>query len=207
LSVSDEAKNLAISVGNAINAAATLAAGAAHLGIDPAEHFYANVGEVVKAVLTEQAVALAQANFPEAEVYNPGTAAPEAPAYQPAAPAYQPAAAPAAPAAYVPPAAVAQPQYVQPAQAPAPIPGAADGDPVADANWRQFFAAVQAGQLQRDFKSARDGQWFDNRFDKKPNWPDFKVKAPKGQDAPAVWITDKKNPSWVAGELARFGIQ
>ena len=69
--------------------------------------------------------------------------------------------------------------------APAPIPGAVDGDPATAALWQSYFADPSA--------------WWDNRRDKRnPKAPDFKHKA----SGDALWVGGKKNPSWVAGRLA-----
>lgn len=88
-----------------------------------------------------------------------------------------------------------QPQYqpqapVAPAPQPAAIPGAADGDPIVASIWEEFFQDPQA--------------FWDNRNGKRnPKAPDFKNKANGDR---ALWLNDKKNPSWVAQRLAAAGI-
>lgn len=68
--------------------------------------------------------------------------------------------------------------------APAPIPGVADGDPQVAALWVQYFN--------------NPADFYDNRTNKRnPKGPDFKHKS----SGDALWINDKKNPSWVKSRL------
>lgn len=74
--------------------------------------------------------------------------------------------------------------------APAAIPGAADGDPQVAALWQEFFADPS--------------KFWDNRADKRnPRAPDFKNKDNGDK---ALWLNDKKNPSWVPAQLVAAGI-
>ncbi len=82
--------------------------------------------------------------------------------------------------------------YIAPAPQPQPaaIPGATDGDPQVAAIWADFFK--------------NPGAFYDNRSSKRnPKAPDFKNK--QNGDL-ALWINDKKNPSWVAQGLAQIGM-
>jgi antitoxin (DNA-binding transcriptional repressor) of toxin-antitoxin stability system len=68
---------------------------------------------------------------------------------------------------------------------PAPIPGAADGDPDTARLWTLYFQDPSA--------------FWDNRQGKKnPKAPDFKHR----QTGDGLWIESKRNPSWVKGRLA-----
>lgn len=190
----DEIRQLGLSVGNAINVTAQLAS--AQTEQDPAQYFAENVDAIVAIVLNTQArtraeaglgaIVVEQATVPTTGGYVP----PSAPAsnvvsFQPAAPA----------------------QQFQPAPAPAPIPLAGNGtDPQVEQAWTAFFQAVNNNQVAQSFGAARKGQWFDNRQGKSPQAPDFKVKGDRGEQTPAVWITDKKNPAWVAEGLRQVGL-
>lgn len=170
----DDARNQSIAINVGINAAVALAAHAD----DPLNRFLESVELIVDKVLEVHAQAAVIAAFP-------GTAPVPVPAAVPAP----------APVQFAP----APPAIPAPVPAPAPIPGAADGDPTVDGLWRQFFADVQAGQLDR---------WHDNRSRKasgqyKRTAPDFKNKADGDK---ALWISDRKNPSWVAAAVAQLGI-
>jgi hypothetical protein len=151
----DPAKQLNINVSVGINNAAILAAATD----DPFKNFFEHAADVIEFVLATQVEYAAQANLGAA----PAPAAP-APAYQqPSNVVSMPQAAPAAPA---------------------PIPGAADGDPAVAALWADYFANPSG--------------WWDNRGNKKnPKGPDFKRKD-GGQ---GLWVSDKKNPSWVASRI------
>jgi len=64
------------------------------------------------------------------------------------------------------------------------IPGVEDGDPEVAALWNEYFQDPS--------------KWWDNRKDKRnPRGPDFKQK----DDGRALWIVDKKAPSWVRVRL------
>ena len=186
----EDLKNLRISVGNAVNATATLASRQE----DPIQYFTENLNTVVGVVVDAQAFWLSKLGLGGTEVpqqqppVNNVVQLPTQPQYQPAQQpvTYQPAAA-----------AITQ-------SAPAPIPGHTGSEE--EANWQGFFAAVNNGQLAREFSSARQGQWFDNRVGKSPTAPDFKVKTPKGQNGPALWVGGKGNPSWVAQALRQAGL-
>jgi hypothetical protein len=133
-----------------------------------------------------------------------------------AQPATAPQAAPAAPAAYVaPPVAPApsnvvpfpvQPQGPSPfpAQGPAPVPGVGNGeDPETAQAWAMFFNDIATGQYANN--------WKDNRGSKRgPRSADFVHNTLKQQSNPkyalSLWIDGKKNPAYVAGELAKLGI-
>ena len=73
---------------------------------------------------------------------------------------------------------------------PAAIPGVADGDAQVAAIWQEFFADPS--------------KFWDNRSDKRnPRAPDFKNKDNGDK---ALWLQDKKNPSWVGQQLAAVGM-
>tara|TARA_R110001606_G_scaffold101624_4_gene223083 strand:+ start:64 stop:585 length:522 start_codon:yes stop_codon:yes gene_type:complete len=78
-----------------------------------------------------------------------------------------------------------------PAQAqPAAIPGVADGDAQVSQLWTEFFSDPS--------------RFWDNRSDKRnPRAPDFKNKDNGDK---ALWLQDKKNPSWVGQQLAAVGM-
>lgn len=81
----------------------------------------------------------------------------------------------------------AEPVY-QPVAAPAPIPGATDGDPATAALWVE---------LQQN-----PGDWYDNRTSKKnPRGPDFKNRRDGDK---ALWVVGKNNPSWVPQLVANL---
>jgi hypothetical protein len=199
----DEIRQLGLSVGNAINVTATLAA--AQTEADPVQYFVENVETVVAVVVDLQARKRAEAGL--------GAVVVDQPVVQPAAQYVPPAAQPSAQpnvVAYTggtqqnPPAA---PQQFAPA-APAAIPLAGNGtDPQVELNWQAFFQAVNNSRVAKSFQEAGTGQWFDNRAGKSAQAPDFKVKQGKGETGgPAVWINDKKNPAWVAEGLRQVGI-
>jgi hypothetical protein len=172
----DTDRNQAIAINVAINAAVALAVPTE----DPLNTFLESVELITEKVLGVHAVYAIGAAFPGTTVV--ATAAP-APVQLP--PAAVPAAIPAPAPAAVP---------------PAPIPGAADGDPQVSALWRELLADAAAGQLT--------GRWHDNRARKasgqyKRTAPDFKSKADGDR---ALWIQDRKNPSWVATALAQAGL-
>lgn len=90
----------------------------------------------------------------------------------------------------VPAAAVAPVAPAPATPAPAAIPGAADGDPQVAALWQEFFADPS--------------RFWDNRGSKRnPKAPDFKNKDNGDK---ALWLQDKKNPSWVGQQLAAAGM-
>jgi hypothetical protein len=196
LSNPDEIRQLGLSVGNAINVTAQLAA--AQTETDPVTYFAENVDTVVAIVLNTQARARAEAGLgaivveqptvPTTGGYVPPTAAPtNVVPFQPQV-APQPA-----------------PQQFAPVAAPAPIPLAGNGtDPELERYWQSFFQAVNAGQVAQSFQTARDGQWFDNRAGKSAKAPDFKVKGRDRNEA--VWIGGKGNPAWVAEGLRQVGL-
>jgi hypothetical protein len=191
----EDLKNLRLTVGNAVNATATMAQGQE----DPVGYFAENLNTVIGAVIDAQATQLAYAGLGA----TPVTAA-QVPQ---AAPVAVPTAAPNV-VQFPTSVAVQAPQpYIAPtAPAPAPIPGASNGaDPGTEANWMAFFTAWNAGQVAPSFQGARDGQWFDNRAGKSPKAPDFKVKG-RDQGLPAVWLNDKKNPAWVATAVQQAGL-
>lgn len=83
-----------------------------------------------------------------------------------------------------------QQHFGQTAQVPAAIPGVADGDAQVAALWQEFFQDPS--------------KFWDNRRDKRnPRAPDFKNKDNGDK---ALWLNDKKNPSWVAQQLAAIGM-
>ena len=184
----EEQKNRAISIGNAVNATATLAARTE----DPIGYFTEHLDTVIGAVLQAQAFHAITAAFPGttvvAEAQVPVLAGPIGAGHvQPTQQqAYQPA---------------PQPSFTPP---PAAIPGVQSDD--TEANWMSFFTAWNAGQVAPSFGAARPGQWFDNRTGKSPTAPDFKVKVGKGENGPALWATGKKNPAWVPTALQQAGL-
>lgn len=172
-----------MSIGNAVSAAATIAAG------DP-DMFFSILPGAVEAVLDLQA----QYSIKDAL---PGSTVVE----QPAAPAALPAA-PAAPAAGVPVVPVAA-APVAPVAAPA-IPGAtpsggggADAAAKAEALWREFFE--------------NPGVWSDVRASKsKPGSPDFKHTTKKNEKGYylALWIGGQyPAPAWAVEQLRAIGVQ
>lgn len=193
----EDLKNLRITVGNAVNATATLASRQE----DPIAYFAEHLHTVVGAVVEAQAFHLAQAGLGATHVPDPGNVVPfpqQSPVHHQQPPVHQPTHPPVPfPAA---------PHHTAPPQ-PAPIPGASNGaDPAVEANWMAFFTAWNAGQVAPSFQGARDGQWFDNRVGKNnPKAPDFKVKG-RDQGLPAVWLNDKKNPAWVATAVQQAGL-
>jgi hypothetical protein len=162
----------------AVNVAINAAVALAVPTEDPLNTFLESVELITEKVLGVHAVYAIGAAFPGTTVVTTGT----------------PAALPAALPAYVPPA---------PAPAavpPAPIPGAADGDAQVSALWRELLADAAAGQLA--------ARWHDNRARKasgqyKRTAPDFKSKADGDR---ALWIQDRKNPSWVPAALQQAGL-
>jgi hypothetical protein len=162
----------------AVNVAINAAVALAVPTEDPLNTFLESVELITEKVLGVHAVYAIGAAFPGTTVVTTGT----------------PAALPAAVPAYVPPA---------PAPAavpPAPIPGAADGDAQVSALWRELLADAAAGQLA--------ARWHDNRARKasgqyKRTAPDFKSKADGDR---ALWIQDRKNPSWVPAALQQAGL-
>lgn len=185
----EDLKNLRLTVGNAVNATATLAQNQE----DPVAYFAENLNTVIAAVTEAQAFHLAKADLGAVQVHDQApvvaipTQAPNVVQFPTQAPA-------------------AQPAFVAQQPTPAPIPGATNGaDPQVEANWMAFFTAWNAGQVAPSFQGARDGQWFDNRIGKSPKAPDFKVKG-RDQGLPAVWLNDKKNPAWVATAVQQAGL-
>ena len=192
----DDSRNHSIAVNVGVNAAVELATSQGD--VEPLAYFLNSVEQVCRAVLevhdnlnpTKDVIEQVQKAFPGTSVV------PETPVL--AGPTATVVPFPGITAAQVPPPFTA---------APAPIPGVSTGtDPQLEANWQSFFQACQSQQLAPDFKSARDGQWFDNRAGKSPKAPDFKVKGPKGADVPSLWIDDKKIPDWVRPGLQRLGL-
>jgi hypothetical protein len=194
----EEIRQLGLSVGNAINVTAALAA--AQTDQDPVEYFISNVETVTHVVIDLQARKRAEAGLGAIVVDQQTVPAPTQ-AYVP----------PSAPASNVVPfqpgAQQFQPAAPAPAPAPAPIPNVSNGtDPQLEAEWTAFFNAVNAGQVAQNFQQARQGQWFDNRAGKSAQAPDFKVKGQRGEQTPALWANDKKNPAWVAQGLRQVGL-
>lgn len=196
-----------IAIGTAVNATATLARGYE----DPVDAFCVLLPKVAEAVL------LVHQTYPApAEVNTPALAPQTAVSLPQAAPVPDPVAqaVQAVTAAF--PGTVQVPQAQQPVVPvvptavvqPAAIPGATDGDAETNSWWQSFFQALNAGQVAGDFKTAREGQWMDNRFGKSnPKQPDFKVKQAQGvQGGPALWKSDKKNPAWVGQALTQAGL-
>lgn len=173
----DTDRNQAIAINVAINAAVALAVPTE----DPLNTFLESVELITEKVLGVHAVYAIGAAFP-------GTTVVQA-AVPPALP----------PAAIVP---AAVPAPVPAAVPPAPIPGTAagDGDAQVSALWRELLADAAAGQLA--------ARWHDNRARKasgqyKRTAPDFKSKADGDR---ALWIQDRKNPSWVPAALQQAGL-
>lgn len=174
----DPATQRRIDVSVGINNAAVLAAA---YGDQATEVFSAIVGDVVAKVIFLQGENLIDAVFP-------GTTQAPSESF---------------PVATVAPISAA-PSYVQPAVAPqiqgygpAPIPGAADGDPAVGALWQDLIA--------------NRNDWHDNRRDKRSAaGPDFRHKSRKNNPGDkynvGLWLNDKKNPSWVPQALANAGI-
>jgi hypothetical protein len=185
----EDSKNRQIAVSVGVQIAGELAvASAAAGGGDPFQLFEMYAAGVVETVITLQAAnALAEA-FP-GTVAVPHVAGP------------MPAARAAANAVFPDRFGLSTPtgagQAAFPAAAPAPvaIPGAADGDPAVAALWTEFFKDPTA--------------WYDNSVGKtNPRGPDFKHKTQGGAATgnKALWINDKKNPSWVAAGLRQAGV-
>jgi hypothetical protein len=206
-----------ISAGNAAKIAADIAIESVKAGLDPDTVVQVWAG-IVPAVtshligvsesveLTQPAPSFEpqqalQASFPGAQVVT-----------SPYQPATAPQAAPAGPAAYVAPPSNVVPFPVQqpqgpapfPAQGPAPVPGVGNGeDPETAQAWAMFFNDIATGQYANN--------WKDNRSTKRgAKSADFIHNTLKQQSNPkyalSLWIDGKKNPSYVAGELARLGI-
>lgn len=167
----EDSKNRSIAVSVGVQACVELS----KVCEDPFETFAKNVDNVVQQVITLQAANALIDALPGSTIIpqsTPYTAAPPAAAPQ---------------AAYVP---------HQAAPAPAPIPGATDGDPATAAKWIEFFGDPTA--------------WYDNRYDpgKPKGAPDFKHKTKKdGKYNVGVWVDDKKNPSWVKLALVEAGFR
>jgi hypothetical protein len=180
----DPIRQANISFAVAVNATAKLAS--AQKDDDPTKYFAENLPIVAAAMEFEQGAALARAGLGATPATNnntpPGNVVP-----------------------FLPKVVLAPEQAFTPA--PTPIPGATDGDPQVAQHWAAFFQQAGARQVARSFGEARTGQWFDNRGPgKNPRAPDFKVKAERGLDSPAVWLDDKKNPSWVAQQMQALGV-
>lgn len=163
----------------AINVAINAAVALAVPTEDPLNTFLESVELITEKVLGVHAVYAIGAAFPGTTVVStaPLPALPPAAAVPPAVPAPLPAAVP-----------------------PAPIPGAADGDAQVSALWRELLADAASGQLA--------ARWHDNRARKasgqyKRTAPDFKSKADGDR---ALWIQDRKNPSWVPAALQQAGL-
>lgn len=171
----EDSKNRSIAVSVGVQAATELAKGYDN----PSEAFHDIVDKVVETVINLQAAHALVDALPGSTIVpsgiipnaTPYTAAPQ-PAYT----------APAAPVA---------------APAPAPIPGATDGDPELHRRWVMFFGDPTA--------------WYDNRFDpgKPKGAPDFKHKQLKdaaGKYNLGLWVEGKGNPSYVKQALQQAGL-
>ncbi len=184
----DTEKNRQIAVSVGIQAAVALAAQTE--GRDPFQHFTDIVDAVVEKCIELQAEHAVRDELGGTPVYVPPTPNPLATGTSVYTP---PTSAPgvnfaALAAAYTPPVAV---PAATPAPTPSPIPGATDGNPEVAAIWTEFF------QDPSKF-------WNNTQNKKNPKGPDFKHKDDGDK---ALWITDKKNPSWVNQGLHQIGIR
>jgi hypothetical protein len=190
--------------------AADLAIAAFQHGITDLDALVATVGELLPKVdlVLADAIAASEAVVAAQTAFGPGTVV--------QSPAAAPAPAPAVPANVVafPQQAAAAPIAGGPAPVspfpasvpgPAAIPGAAPAggaDPQVEQAWQQFFADIASGQW--------GANWDDNRANKRAaNSPDFKHKSwklPGDKYTVSLWIGGKKNPAWVAQQLAAHNI-
>lgn len=190
------AKDRAITVGNAATVTAALANAAAlyyaedpDSQFDPADYFMTTIDVVTLKMIELQAQYEIIDEFPGTVVV-PGPVGATPPVAQLAA--ETPAQAPVV---------VPQQNGPQPVgNGPAPVPGGGESA-VMDALWNEFFADCDAGRFQQN--------WYDNRANKKTQWtPDFKHKTQGDKDKgnKVLYLGDKKNPAWVTDRLRQMGL-
>lgn len=186
------AKQLNINLSVAVNVTAEMAAAATRSLdlVDPVEYFLENLDAVAEAVLGLQARKLLETQLgatvvPQGPVPAPVQFSPLVAVAQAQAPSFTVETVPAAP----------YHAQASQTQAPAPIPGAADGNPLISALWSEFFS--------------NPGNWYNNIGSKQnPAAPDFRHKTKvdeKGRKV-GLWVNDKQNPSWVRQNLVAAGL-
>jgi hypothetical protein len=209
-----------ISAGNAAKIAADIALEAVRSNLDP-DTVVGVWSSILPAVtsqiiatsesveLTQPAPAAAGAFQPQQALQNafPGSQVVTSP-FQPAT---APQAAPAGPAAFVAPPVAPAPSNVVPfpvqqaaPQGPAPVPGVGggDGDPEVAQAWSMFFNDIQNGQWANNWEDVRGSK----RSDKSPDFKHKTLKDSGGKYKISLWVEGKKNPSWVAPQLASMGV-